>query len=241
MLRRRAGAEVELIVRETSECFVATVEANASSQESILQISGPAPKSTMTPLTLVVGLPKPRAAEFIVQRCIEAGVTQICFFLAERSQNWSGSQQRQQRLHNLRDSATEQSRTPVVCQLSFDDSLQTALSKLHQGENAPNAKRMLLTGPSEELEEQAQPPKITALFSNSHQSEQISSASSTSELEINSENDEIYLVIGPEGGLSSSEQSIAGSYLYHSVSLGPSVLRTETAALVASGICRVLN
>ena len=41
------------------------------------------------------------------------------------------------------------------------------------------------------------------------------------------------LVVGPEGGLSASELAVLEAHQYQGVRLGPRVLRTETAALVA--------
>lgn len=43
----------------------------------------------------------------------------------------------------------------------------------------------------------------------------------------------IYLLIGPEGGLSDNEISMTHSYHFSDILLGPRVLRTETAALTA--------
>jgi 16S rRNA (uracil1498-N3)-methyltransferase len=44
---------------------------------------------------------------------------------------------------------------------------------------------------------------------------------------------QIYLLIGPEGGLSDNEISMTHSYHFSDILLGPRVLRTETAALTA--------
>ncbi|MDF7667408.1 16S rRNA (uracil(1498)-N(3))-methyltransferase [Orbaceae bacterium ESL0727] len=43
----------------------------------------------------------------------------------------------------------------------------------------------------------------------------------------------IYLLIGPEGGLSDSEISMTHDYQFTDILLGPRILRTETAALTA--------
>ena len=43
----------------------------------------------------------------------------------------------------------------------------------------------------------------------------------------------ISLVVGPEGGLESAEHSLATHLGYRPVSLGPRILRTETAGLAA--------
>ena len=43
----------------------------------------------------------------------------------------------------------------------------------------------------------------------------------------------IALLIGPEGGISGDEFDLAAAHDWQSVSLGPRILRTETAALAA--------
>ena len=45
--------------------------------------------------------------------------------------------------------------------------------------------------------------------------------------------DNIHLLIGPEGGLSPAEIELARQHHFHSIILGPRILRTETAALTA--------
>lgn len=47
------------------------------------------------------------------------------------------------------------------------------------------------------------------------------------------DNQEIALLIGPEGGLSQAEVDLAEQYDFSAVALGPRVLRTETAPIVA--------
>ncbi len=46
----------------------------------------------------------------------------------------------------------------------------------------------------------------------------------------------VTLLIGPEGGLSDAEQSAALAAQFHGLSLGPRILRTETAALAALAV-----
>jgi 16S rRNA (uracil1498-N3)-methyltransferase len=54
-------------------------------------------------------------------------------------------------------------------------------------------------------------------------------------------NQPIALVVGPEGGLSGAERKILASKGAQSVTLGPLVLRTETAALAAISVVRHLD
>jgi 16S rRNA (uracil1498-N3)-methyltransferase len=48
--------------------------------------------------------------------------------------------------------------------------------------------------------------------------------------------DAVTLLIGPEGGLSDAERTAAGAAQFQALSLGPRILRTETAALAALAV-----
>ena len=51
----------------------------------------------------------------------------------------------------------------------------------------------------------------------------------------------IALLIGPEGGLSDEEIKQAGDYSFQSLSLGPRILRTETAAITALSVLQAVG
>jgi 16S rRNA (uracil1498-N3)-methyltransferase len=46
----------------------------------------------------------------------------------------------------------------------------------------------------------------------------------------------IVVLIGPEGGFSAAEAALAKEKGFHAVSLGPNILRTETAAVAVLGM-----
>ena len=50
------------------------------------------------------------------------------------------------------------------------------------------------------------------------------------------DNRKIELLVGPEGGLSAEEKQLARMRDYHAIRLGPRILRTETAAMVALSV-----
>ncbi|MFT4571137.1 MAG: 16S rRNA (uracil1498-N3)-methyltransferase, partial [Candidatus Binatia bacterium] len=50
----------------------------------------------------------------------------------------------------------------------------------------------------------------------------------------------VIAVVGPEGGFAPEEIAMAESFGFQAVGLGPRVLRTETAAIVAAAICQHL-
>ncbi|MFI4918327.1 MAG: 16S rRNA (uracil(1498)-N(3))-methyltransferase [Legionellales bacterium] len=51
---------------------------------------------------------------------------------------------------------------------------------------------------------------------------------------------DIALLIGPEGGLNNKEIDLALAYGFHTLSLGPRVLRTETAAITALSVLQAV-
>lgn len=61
-----------------------------------------------------------------------------------------------------------------------------------------------------------------------------------SRLESVKTNTSINLLVGPEGGFSEAELSVAHQHGYQSISLGPRILRTETAPLAALAILQYL-
>lgn len=53
--------------------------------------------------------------------------------------------------------------------------------------------------------------------------------------------DDITLLCGPEGGLSDKETDFALAHGYSMVSMGPRILRTETAAIAAIAVCQAVR
>ena len=58
--------------------------------------------------------------------------------------------------------------------------------------------------------------------------------------ELQNTNNHVTILVGPEGGLSDGEISLAESNGYSAINLGPRVLRTETAPLAAISILQSL-
>jgi len=53
-------------------------------------------------------------------------------------------------------------------------------------------------------------------------------------------NARVLLLVGPEGGLSETERALAAKAGFHGLKLGPRILRTETAALVALSLLQLV-
>ncbi len=58
--------------------------------------------------------------------------------------------------------------------------------------------------------------------------------------QLKSKQDRVTLLAGPEGGFSGTEVALAVQHGYQAISLGPRILRTETAALAAITACQVM-
>jgi 16S rRNA (uracil1498-N3)-methyltransferase len=58
--------------------------------------------------------------------------------------------------------------------------------------------------------------------------------------EMHNQNNHVTLLVGPEGGLSEREISLANSTGFSPLTIGPRVLRTETAPLAAISIIQSL-
>ena len=237
VLRREAGSEVELFYADSSiVCIGVITDADSSAarievREARAATSGPA-------IHVIVGSPKQKAAEFIVQRCTEAGAAGIHFFQADHSPFAIPSAKAAQtvaRWEKIRDSAAQQARSPRECRITFSPSFSELLQGLYAGSArhpAASQLRLLLAGPGEACGSQIQPPRITDIL----WADPIRFGADRNGLEKPDRNDEIHIVVGPEGGLSASERDCASEFGYREASLGASVFRTETAALVAASI-----
>ena len=138
------------------------------------------------PLTVAVAPPKGERAEWLVQKCTEAGVDRIVWLAAERSVvRWDGERADRQ-LVRLRRIATEAALQSRRVWLPALEGPLPAVDVLPGAAIAEPGGRTVGAG-------------------------------------------DTTIAIGPEGGWSEEESALAASH----VSLGPNVLRVETAALVA--------
>jgi 16S rRNA (uracil1498-N3)-methyltransferase len=138
------------------------------------------------PLTLAVAPPKGERAEWLVQKCTEAGVDRIVWLDAERSVvRWDGDRA-ERHLARLRRIATEA---------------------------ALQSRRVWLPG----LDGPVPAAEVLPLAAVAEPGGRTVRAGDTT------------IAVGPEGGWSDDESKLAASH----VSLGPNVLRVETAAVVA--------
>jgi len=181
-------------------------------------------------LTLIAAIIKPNLLEDIVDKATQVGVTNFCFYHAQRSKFKLDKQKQQQkieRFQKIAEAALKQSGTSLWPSFSFHDNIQTALESLTQ-ENVKQ-QRFILLAETFDAKPEAQPVNFTTHLS--------SLAASRSLLEPESESADFQIIIGPEGGLCEEEVNGAKQHNFVPASLGQKTLRAETAAVVATGIC----
>lgn len=244
VLRLKVGDCIEAVVEATTQQSEKPGSSFRCELVSILdteaqaQILSEIPQVMLPALSLVVGLVKPSRCDWIVEKAIELGVQKIIFFSGERTQGQRGEEggkNRSDRFMRVASAATKQAgpTTSPSPSITVSSSLKNALDELgHETkickillspENTLNKTsgntKDLVSIPSEQLEpgEPSSVPSLKLILENTQK------------------NADFSLLIGPEGGFSADELMLASRHGYLEATLGPRVLRTETAAVVALG------
>lgn len=168
--------------------------------------SRPSPGEPAVWAAVYAALPKGDKAETIVQKCVELGAARVVFFASARCVSKPDEKAMAGKLRRYRKIAEEaamQSYRGRVPQVDWLPSLSAALA-----EGAGCALRAFL------WEEE----RALSLRQALTQAESLSSAA---------------LMTGPEGGFSAEEAAQAASAGFQAVTLGPRILRCETAPLAA--------
>jgi 16S rRNA (uracil1498-N3)-methyltransferase len=204
VLRMKLGDRLELLTGDSQVHEAKIIGLAKDRIECEIISSAPADSEPKIKITLAQGLPKGRKMDLIVEKCVELGVHQIIPLLTERT---VGKEAKLERWRKIAKEAAEQSKRAIIPEIK-------SLSKF---ENVLKLKTEFdLSLIPWELEQKTTLKQ--ALTSNYSLPPSLSS---------------ILLLIGPEGGFSQSEVATAVKAGFVSVSLGPRILRTETAGLAA--------
>ena len=188
---------------------------------------------------LLAGLINSDRADFVVEKCTELGVASITFFSAERSQYEippAKAGARLARWERLARAALKQSYGPRLPELALTRTLDQALNDRFGSAPSPSLRLLLALPPSTPPEHNAQHTEIADLFSRRASNRPHCSPS----LQNLQEMVDSYIIVGPEGGLTGSEESLAGNHGFVPCSISRNVLRAETAAVLACGIVLAL-
>jgi 16S rRNA (uracil1498-N3)-methyltransferase len=202
VLRMKTGDALLLCDGQGAEYQVAIAEISKSEIKADI-ITQSKRELTAPRITLCQGLPKSDKMDWIVQKATELGVSNIVPLVTERT------------IVKIRDEEKRISRWQKIAREAAMQSNRVDIPAI-----GPIVSfRDFLRTPDSELrtlkllpwEEASAPIKVV--------------------LKLNAGAHHIIVFIGPEGGFSSGEASLAREKGFHAVSLGPNILRTETAAI----------
>lgn len=162
-----------------------------------------------TKLVLYQGLPKSTKMDLIVQKTVELGVHRIVPLISERVvvklSSDKDAKKKQERWQRIAMEAAKQSGRGIIPSIHMPMTFKEAVSKEVPGSSEGSLKLIL-------WEEEKQ-------------------ISLRSILDKHGKASNISIIIGPEGGLSEKELALAKEHGWLSASIGPRLLRTETAGM----------
>jgi 16S rRNA (uracil1498-N3)-methyltransferase len=207
VMRMQVGNTI--IAVSEGQAFEANIEAFEGQDVRIKKSSDPLRSNELPKkVTICCGLPKGEKLDLITQKATELGMYELILFEAERSiVKWDAQKgsKKQQRLQKIAKEAAEQSHRNVVPNihdiLSFKELLQQS------------KKYDVLFVADEEDAKQEKRTRFVEMLAKTHDQQSI------------------LVVFGPEGGLSRKEIDALMKHGFHSISLGPRILRAETAPL----------
>lgn len=206
VLRLRTGDKLTAVDGQGTEYEAQITESNVT--EIICQIVAQKEVNREAPLkvTLVQGLPKGDKMELIIQKCTEIGVAEIIPVATERAVvqlDAAKAVKRRERWQRVAEEAAKQAGRTVVPVVKD----VTTLADVMAGISAEALAIMPW-----EAETSLGLKEILSQYASKQ---------------------EVYIFIGPEGGFAQAEVELARRHGLHIVTMGPRIMRTETAGMVA--------
>jgi 16S rRNA (uracil1498-N3)-methyltransferase len=217
VLRLRAGDAVVLFDGAGREFPAVLLAAGAGSDKNLrVRILGEdAPdREARIAITVVQTLSAQDKIDWLVEKCVELGVRRLVLAPAERSVVRLDESRRERRLGRWRDIAVA-----ACCQCGRNHLMAVVLADdlaagLRQGRDGSTRSWILDPGASAALGDGVAPAVA---------------------------GDVLACAVGPEGGFTAGEVALAESLGYARARLGPRILRTETAGLVAAAALLALS
>ncbi len=211
VLRLKPGAIVALFNGQDEYDYRSRLEFDG--KQTIATVESKDKLQTESPLEseIIQGLSRSDHLDFSIQKCTELGVKKISIFNAEHSQIPLKPAQQDKRLAHWRAIAVK------ACEQS--------------GRHVP---------PVIEFYKSLDDILDTSVGKLNRILLEFTGQTLPESLKNFSQKDQVSILIGPEGGLSSSEIKKAQNHDFRSTKLGPRVLRTETAAITSLAIVQSL-
>jgi 16S rRNA (uracil1498-N3)-methyltransferase len=211
VLRMRDGDEIE-VIDSAAQRFLAAITIDGRSVQATLH-ERKASRDLSTPnITVAQGVPKGHKMDFVVEKLTELGVAQIVPLQSERTVVTDVSANKIERWRRLAKTAAQQCGRNDVPRVADQQHFADMCGTF--------ADYDVVLFPWELADCQPLRECLPKLVRDAGR---------------------ILVLIGPEGGFSHAEADAAGTAGAHLISLGPRILRTETAALVVLSVLRYLT
>jgi 16S rRNA (uracil1498-N3)-methyltransferase len=216
VLRLKPGSLVAVTARSSAEEYQAIIVSGGAKEMRVKLLTPCARQNIRGRVkSLVFALSKGSKNDLVCEKACELGVQQIVFWQACRSVvELSALKQRSQRLARwarIAESAAKQSGKNYVPQVHLASSLDEVMSVIEKGAHS-----------------------LDRFFCCSL------SAASVAMNKVEAPSGYVHLAVGPEGDLTAQEEKAFESRNFQLVSLGPFVLRSETAAIAAVAMAQGL-
>ncbi len=174
------------------------------------------PSTTAPHLTLVLAIFKFDRMEWAIEKCTELGVARIIPIIARRTDSHlaTAAAKRRERWQRIALQASEQSRRAAPPEIAAP----IKLKDFGSAADSPAVGRAHSPGPTSKI-------VLSESENNTHLGDVLQSRPS-----------DVILAVGPEGGWASDELQWFRDSGWTAASLGDTVLRTETAAIVAAAL-----
>ena len=204
VLRLRPGEEMTICDGKGTDYRCRLVRSDKDEAEAeIIEVVQCAAEPTVS-VRVLCGLPKGDKTDYIIQKCVEAGAHEICFFRSERVvQRTEGVTKKIERWNRISEEAAKQSGRGIIPEVRWLDTYVEALDAANHQQKTININE---TGEREGLR--------AALAG----AEKLGSAA---------------IITGPEGGFEPYEADMARKVGMHICAMGARILRCETAPVVA--------
>ena len=204
VLRLRPGEDMTICDGKGTDYKCRLVKADKEQVEAEVIEIVPCPAEPSVQVTVLCGLPKGDRTDYIIQKCVEAGASEIMFFQSDRCVAKPDKPEKKlERWQRIAEEAAKQSGRGIIPQVSWAGEYADALNVANQKELGLF---MYETGEREAL---------------------------NAVLEANSDVKTAAIVTGPEGGFAPFEADLARIVGLHICSMGERILRCETAPVVA--------
>lgn len=206
VLRMHGGDTIE-VIDSSARRFAAAIAIDGKTVRATLQTLHDVQQAALPQVTIAQGIPKGQKMDYIVEKLTELGAAAIVPLQSERTIVSQVSPNKIERWRRLAKSAAQQCGRADIPQIGEQQTLDALLRTFESYD------RVLL--PWELAQRTPLHERLPALLEAAQR---------------------VLVLIGPEGGFSHAEADAARAAGAELISLGPRILRTETAGLVALAV-----